>query len=191
MGKTMKVAFAAKTDKVPSASTEPAPPGPDMEEVEEIGRVVAGTSNGQPRGIGSAKKNLKSIKKPELKPRISQGARAGILFPVARIRRYMKNGNFGFARISATSAVCVSAILEYMVAEILEMAIEETTRNGRKTITPHFINTAVREDYELNNLLNKVTIAGGGVVPYIHANLLIKSTPKKRRANTKKGKGNE
>jgi len=71
-----------------------------------------------------------------------------------------------------------------MVAEVLEIALTETKRQNKKVLTPRFINMAIREDTELNELLNKVTVPGGGVVPYIHPNLV--KPPPKRRSNKKK-----
>ena len=43
---------------------------------------------------------------------------------------------------------------------------------------PRHVQLAVRNDEELNKLLGDVTIAGGGVLPNIHAVLLPKSKSK-------------
>lgn len=167
---------------------EPAPASVEPEPVEPVVDEDGGSGGGDGVGkdkrvVGAGKKNIKMTNRPKM--RQTQGQRAGISFPVARIRRYMKQGNFGLKRISAGSAVCMSAILEYMVAEVLEIALTETKRQNKKVLTPRFINMAIREDTELNDLLNKVTVPGGGVVPYIHPNL-VKPLPPKRRSNKKK-----
>jgi histone H2A len=52
---------------------------------------------------------------------------------------------------------------------LLEMQLE----NDKKTrIVPRHIQLAIRNDEELNKLLNQVTIASGGVLPNIHVFLL-------------------
>jgi histone H2A len=45
---------------------------------------------------------------------------------------------------------------------------------------PRHIQLAVRNDEELNKLLGGVTIAGGGVLPNIHATLLPKKSASKK-----------
>ena len=57
-------------------------------------------------------------------------------------------------------------------SSLLEMRLV-TTKSAR--IVPRHITLAVKNDEELNKLLGNVTIAGGGVLPNIHAVLLPKS----------------
>jgi histone H2A len=95
----------------------------------------------------------------------SRSARAGLQFPVGRVSRFLRKGRYG-ARVG----------LEYLAAEILELAGNAARDNKRTRITPRHIQLAVRNDEELNKLLGGVTIASGGVLPNIHAVLL----PKKK-----------
>ena len=64
-----------------------------------------------------------------------------------------------------------SRTLRYERTQISET--EPRDKNG----TSHF---AVRNDEELNKLLGTVAIAGGGVLPNIHANLLPKKSQSKK-----------
>ena len=70
-------------------------------------------------------------------------------------------------------------MLEYLSAEILELAGNAARDNKRTRITPRHIQLAIRNDEELNKLLGGVTIASGGVLPNIHTVLLPKQAKKK------------
>ena len=73
----------------------------------------------------------------------------------------------------------LAAVLEYLSAEILELAGNAARDNKKSRIVPRHIQLAVRNDEELSKLLARVTIAAGGVLPNIHAVLLPKKTAKK------------
>ena len=112
------------------------------------------------------------------KSSVSQSAKAGLQFPVARIGRFLRKGNYA-DRVGAGAAVYMAAVLEYLTAEILELAgnaardrhrkRDGKPKSGNTRIRPRDILMSVRNDDELNKLLSKVTIAAGGVLPNIHA----------------------
>ena len=85
-------------------------------------------------------------------------------------------------RIGAGAPVYLAAVLEYLAAEVLELAGNAARDNKKTRIVPRHIQLAVRNDEELSKLLAGVTIAEGGVLPNIHSVLLPKKTGKKAEA---------
>ena len=77
-------------------------------------------------------------------------------------------------RVGAGAPVYLAAVLEYLTAEILELAGNACRDNKKHRIIPRHIQLAVRNDEELNKLMGGVTIAAGGVLPNIHTVLLTK-----------------
>ena len=118
----------------------------------------------------------------------SRSTRAGLQFPVGRIHRYLKKGNFS-ERVGSGAPVYLAAVMEYLTAEILELAGNAARDNKKKRIIPRHLQLAIRNDEELNNLFAGVTIAQGGVLPNIQAVLLPKKTAagKAAAAGGKKG----
>lgn len=107
----------------------------------------------------------------------TKSALAGLQFPVGRVCRLLKRGHYA-DRISPGSAVYMAAVLEYLTAEILELAGNAARENKKARILPRHIQLAVRNDDELSKLFSCVTIAQGGVMPNILPQLLPKKTSK-------------
>ena len=107
----------------------------------------------------------------------SKSVKAGLQFPVGRIGRFLKKGRYA-ARVGGGAPVYLAAVLEYLCAEILELAGNAARDNKKSRIIPRHVQLAVRNDEELNKLLGGVTIASGGVLPNIHSVLLPKKSKK-------------
>jgi len=114
---------------------------------------------------------------------VTRSARAGVQFPVGRCHRFIKKYMSADMRVGATAGVYVAAVMEYLAAEVLELAGNVSKDQKTKRITPRHLQLAIRGDDELDGLI-KATIAGGGVVPHIDKSLLTtKSKAKKQKTD--------
>ena len=109
---------------------------------------------------------------------ISRTKRAGITFPVGRVARYIRNGRYA-TRIGAGAPVYTAAVMEYLCAEVLELAGNAAKDNKRARITPRFILLAIKNDEELSSFMSDITISEGGVLPRIQPSLLPKNKKKR------------
>ncbi|NWI44870.1 H2A2 protein, partial [Picathartes gymnocephalus] len=105
----------------------------------------------------------------------SKSARAGLQFPVGRVYRHLRRGRYA-DRIGSGAALYLAAVMEYLVAEVLELAGNAAHENKKTRIMPRHIQLAVRNDDELNRFFACVTIPQGGVLPNIPSQLLPKKT---------------
>ena len=131
---------------------------------------------------GRGKKVAAAIKKTST----SRSAKAGLAFPVGRLHRLLKRGNYT-KRIGTGAPVYLAAVLEYLTAEILELAGNAARDNKKSRIAPRHILLAVKNDEELSHFLSGVTFSEGGVVPNIQAQLLPKKTKPKAARDDKDG----
>ncbi|GBP62451.1 Histone H2A [Eumeta japonica] len=88
----------------------------------------------------------------------SRSNRAGLQFPVGRIHRLLRKGNYA-ERVGAGAPVYLAAVMEYLAAEVLELAGNAARDNKKTRIIPRHLQLAIRNDEELNKLLSGVTIA--------------------------------
>lgn len=128
-------------------------------------KTMSGRGKGKPAGTKSK----------------SRSSRAGLQFPVGRIHRLLRKGNYA-ERVGAGAPVYLAAVMEYLAAEVLELAGNAARDNKKTRIIPRHLQLAIRNDEELNKLLAGVTIAQGGVLPNIQAVLLPKKTEKSKTA---------
>ncbi|KAF7077210.1 hypothetical protein CFC21_081786 [Triticum aestivum] len=117
----------------------------------------------------------------ERKKAVTRSVKAGLQFPVGRIGRFLKKGRYA-QRVGSGAPVYLAAVLEYLAAEVLELAGNAAKDNKKTRIVPRHLLLAVRNDQELGRLLAGVTIAHGGVIPNINPVLL----PKKLAAAAEK-----
>lgn len=122
--------------------------------------------------------------------RFTSGAKVGEKFDVKEVRKLMKGCELRKVRdkpeleskkcdrrVSATASVYLTAVLQYISAEILELS-GAVALQDKRDITARDLLIAIDNDEELKVLKKRlnINILGGGVVPYI-ASVLI---PKKK-----------
>ncbi|KAG8363841.1 hypothetical protein BUALT_Bualt19G0064400 [Buddleja alternifolia] len=115
------------------------------------------------------------------KKSIPKSVKAGLQFPVGRIARFLKKGRYA-QRVGMGAPIYMAAVLEYLAAEVLELAGNAARDNKKSRIIPRHVQLAIRNDEELGKLLQGVTIASGGVLPNINPVLL----PKKSKGSEDK-----
>ncbi|CAA6656827.1 unnamed protein product [Spirodela intermedia] len=113
---------------------------------------------------------------PKKKP-VSRSVKAGLQFPVGRIGRYLKKGRYS-KRVGTGAPVYLAAVLEYLAAEVLELAGNAAKDNKKTRIIPRHVLL----------LLSGVTIPHGGVLPNINPVLLPKKTERATKEPKSPGK---
>ena len=84
-------------------------------------------------GKGGRGKGKSSAARP-----VSRSSKAGLQFPVGRIARFLKQGRYA-ERVGAGAPVYLAAVLEYLVAEVLELAGNCAKDNKKSRIVPRHI----------------------------------------------------
>ena len=150
-----------------------------VEVVEEQGKTqTEAVSDSQSSANGNATETgARGETEAPKKKNISITNRSGLQFSVPRVLKNMKgnNPNAGAKKVQPTAAIYMAAILEYLAAEVLELAGNASRDLRKRTVQPRHLQLAIRGDEELDILI-KGTIAGGGVIPHIHKSLLTKKS---------------
>merc|ERR1712169_44768 len=106
--------------------------------------------------------------------------KAGLSFTVNHMRRMLRpkkrEARTRIARCAKTTAVYATGVLEYISAEILELA-GNNAKSGKvkHLLRPKDIANAIRGDEELATLMGTVTVSRGGFAQHIEEVLLKKS----------------
>lgn len=87
---------------------------------------------------------MKNNKKAKIQKQ-KTSERAGLLFPVSRIGRFLRQGNFA-PNVSINAAIQLAASLELLVRELLEISVDVTKKYNMKIITPRYIQEGMEMD---------------------------------------------
>jgi histone H2A len=93
------------------------------------------------------------------KKHLSWNDKAGVLISLPRVHQKLKS-LLPNTRVRRTSTVYMAAVLEYLAAEVLELAGSEAlnSKKLRTRIAPRHIHLGVHSDEELEKLLKGVTV---------------------------------
>eukprot|EP01083_Nonionella_stella_P178159 628611_1 len=117
--------------------------------------------------------------KASKKPRMSINKRSGLTIPVQRVKRDLtSNSANSWSRISVTAPIYLAAVLEYTVAEVLELSGNCAKDYKKRTIAPRHIMLGIKTDDELNTLCQDVIFPGTGTLSRIEPVLLKKKHKK-------------
>nr|XP_020666132.1 histone H2A-beta, sperm-like [Pogona vitticeps] len=78
----------------------------------------------------------------------TRSSRAGLQFPVGRVHRLLRKGNYA-ERVGAGAPVYLAAVLEYLTAEILELAGNAARDNKKTRIIPRHLQLAWKAEFVL------------------------------------------
>jgi histone H2A len=82
----------------------------------------------------------------------------------------LKEGRYS-ERFSRSAGIFMAGVLEYLTSEILELTGDLAKEDKKKTISPKYLNYAIRGDRELNKLMHSITISQGGKLYHIENEL--------------------
>ncbi|ETE60308.1 hypothetical protein L345_13949, partial [Ophiophagus hannah] len=96
-----------------------------------------------------------SCRRRQRKPKTSRSCRAGLIFPVSRIDRFLRKGDYT-ERIGSGASVYMAAVLQYLTYDLVDIAGNIAMGAGRRRIAPGHLHQAVKEDSELQALFGGV-----------------------------------
>jgi len=98
---------------------------------------------------------------------ITRSRRAGLIFSVGAVSRHIKQA--WKSRQSVSSATYLTAVIEYLAAEVLELALKQacSTTSLRTRVIPRDIFLAIKRDSELSLVLRDTIIKQGGALPLL------------------------
>ena len=85
----------------------------------------------------------------------SRSERAGTTISVGRVHRHMKNGRFA-QRIGRTAPVYMAGVLDYLIAEVVELSGDLAHDAKKKRISCRHIRLALDADDELGRLASTI-----------------------------------
>ncbi|KAM6143221.1 histone H2A-Bbd type 1-like [Erethizon dorsatum] len=99
----------------------------------------------------AGKKSSRKTSKPR-KQAVSRSTRAQLQFPVSRVERCLREGGYA-QRLASSTPVFLAGVLEYLTANILELAGREAHHKLKKRITPQHLERTLENNKQLRPLL--------------------------------------
>lgn len=107
----------------------------------------------------------------------SKSKRAGLTLSPSRVEKFIRGGGekstLGL-NLGSGASIYAAAVIEYLVAEILELAGNAARDSDRVRITPRHIFLAIENDEELSHLFGDLgmVMSNAGLLSHIHSVLL-------------------
>ena len=100
----------------------------------------------------------------------SRQDKAGILFPPFITEKFLRRFGSSSLMITKTAPICLAAAIEYMTAEMLELASGFAINDKRVRINVRDLELGIRNDEELRKFFaeQNLLFIGAGSIPFIH-----------------------
>jgi len=141
--------------------------------------MAGSTPKKSPATKKAAKKSTGGAKKTK--------SQSGAFFPAGRVGAYLRRNGY-HRRIGGGAPVYLAAVLEYVTAELLELAVTAAKASKKARVTPRTIQLGANQDEEIRALFKNVTLASGGVIPNLRTELVKKDKKKGGKKGKKSGK---
>lgn len=99
----------------------------------------------------------KSKGKDEPRTHVSESFKSGLIFSTSRIHNIATNLIHKDLHLGKGANIYLTAVIEYIVSEILDLARVNTRDSNRKRVTSTDIARAIKNDPNLNEIFKKVT----------------------------------
>ena len=96
---------------------------------------------------------VKANDKASQKIRISD--RCELIFRVSKFARLLKEGRYA-KRVGVKGAIFIAAVIEYVVAEVIDIAVLYAQEHKAKRLTPKILYEAMKSEYELSHLFKNI-----------------------------------
>lgn len=124
----------------------------------------------------------------EKKTAQTRESRAGLIFSVSAVEKYLRCFGQNAYHISSTSPVYLAAVLQYLTSALLELASSQTRENGKVTLNTRHVFLGAVNDQSIRAYVDSLgfVFLDAGVENHIEQKLLEKK-PRKRLAPTADG----
>ncbi|TKR71673.1 hypothetical protein L596_019233 [Steinernema carpocapsae] len=151
------------------------------------------SSSAMARSLTPSRKSIP--KKSTLRAKLA--AECDVFTSINAIQKRIQKRTMMLTRASRKAAASITAALDYIAREVLDVAIVQAQEAKRHRINPRMLYLAVEKDEELAKLFKNSTFVSAGKMVKIHPALLGKKAAKKidasgdvRKAKKRSGKSN-